>query len=625
MEGATTNSEDYAIRFGGIWLEFHERIVAAESTLNTALAERDAARAERDAIHSHKIELEEKFKRSIASLTRTETDHLEARQIMDQVREEHADLSRRCLAAEAHTEWLEDKLKQLKVNNSIKDEEVQAVMFRVEKLKAALCERESTMEGLQKVIADRDAEIATCRNTIRSRDEEMLVLTRSAHSKDKQIALLVKERNALQEDLQKTQRSLALLRRTESTVKRKMTSDKTTTVDSTPAQAHTPQRAGKTPQTGTALRDGSISTPMVIASPDKSSNATTDTPRSAPATSAIGSVLRRYKASRAQGPGKQSASSASQDDCSSSVLLEDILQSVLEPSSATASASTRVALPQSDPDSTTTTATAAYTTYHAAQQRAHSSGVNSAAELLLDDADLDFISSVLDQSSEQSTPLDSTAPGAGVVTPVCAQSKSRRRILSPAASKIGVSEGGTSVFDATVQKMLFGGSLPLPTSSAQAGNHSTTTSTTLAATPVSSADSTVADATPATAMVTLTPNSDGSAATQADFPPVHMTSKINTSGAGDATTQQLAASLSREKDYKAALYLLQEEVRLLRAQVAQHDAAKRVIRMSHNTPKGAGARKTTASLALTPAGSASRSAVEKPGGCVRKLLFPAHA
>jgi hypothetical protein len=447
----------------------------------------------------------------------------------------------------------------------------------------------------------------------------MLVLTRSAHSKDKQIALLVKERNALQEDLQKTQRSLALLRRTESSVKRKITTEKSSSADSTPAQAHTPQRAG------TTLRDGSISTPMVIASPDKSSNTTTDTPRTAPATSAVGSVLRRYKASRAQGPGKLSASSAAQEDCSSSVLLEDILQSVLEPTSATDSASARVALSHSDPDSTTTAATAADAAYHTAQLRAHSSGVSSAGELLLDDADLDFISSVLDQNSAQSTPLDSTAPGAGVVTPVCAQSKSRRRILSPAASKIGASVGGTSVFDATVQKMLFGGSSPLPTSSTQAGDHSTTSSTALATTPVRGADSTATDATPATAMVTLTPNSDGSAATQADCPPVQMTSQISASVASGSVAHELAASLSREKDYKAALYLLQEEVRLLRAQVSQHDAAKRTIRMNHNTPKGAGVRKKTASLAQTPAGSASHSAVEKPGGCVRKLLFPAHA
>mgnify|MGYP000433328915 FL=1 len=114
MENNKTNSEDYAVKFGGVWLEFHERIVVAEETLKTALIERDTARDELAVVQQQKTSLEEKFKNNLASLTKTETNHLEEKQILDKVKEEHKDLSRRCLAAEAHTEWLENQLKQQK-------------------------------------------------------------------------------------------------------------------------------------------------------------------------------------------------------------------------------------------------------------------------------------------------------------------------------------------------------------------------------------------------------------------------------------------------------------------------------------------------------------------------------
>jgi hypothetical protein len=200
-------------------------------------------------------------------------------------------------------------------------------------------------------------------------------------------------------------------------------------------------------------------------------------------------------------------------------------------------------------------------------------------------------------------------------------------MLSPASTHTVAAAAENGRFDATVQKMLFGDVSPLSANSAPAGIHCTISTATAAprstTTPVRGSSDSDMNSTPATATVSLTPNSEGSAATVENCPVVVRLGNTATAAADvtASTAQELAACLSREKDYKAALYLLQEEVRHLRAQTAQYDAAKRAVRL--HTPKGAAARKK-ASLAQTPA-AANLSATVKPGGCVRKLLFPAHA
>ena len=221
MENNKTNSEDYAVKFGGVWLEFHERIVVAEETLKTALIERDTARDELAVVQQQKTSLEEKFKNNLASLTKTETNHLEEKQILDKVKEEHKDLSRRCLAAEAHTEWLENQLKQQKSISNIKQNEIEDNNSKLNDLKAQLLSSETMIDELKNSIINKDNEIIKLNTIIKTKNNDITILNHSILSKDKQITLLIKEKNTIKEDNEKMKNTLSILRRKETSIKHK--------------------------------------------------------------------------------------------------------------------------------------------------------------------------------------------------------------------------------------------------------------------------------------------------------------------------------------------------------------------------------------------------------------------
>jgi hypothetical protein len=552
-----TNSEEYSIRFGGIWQEFHDRIVTAEGNLKVVESERDTALARCDALNIQVMQLQQKYRDNVASLTLAETGHLEARQIFEQVRTEHRDLSRRCLAAEAHTEWLDEQLRQQKALKGIKEEEIQALNYRVEQMIGEMDELCKSLASSQETVIYKDQEIATLVEAVKTKSDELLVLTRSAHSKDKQIALLVKERNGLKDDLMKTQRSLAIARRNGSSVKQRKAAQQLAELATTP-HANTSATEG----TAKTHRQATDVNPRTSAAMSQSP------PVETPVTSVVGATLRRYKASRDGQPARSAEAVLSPilGDASRSLLLDDILDSVLHPANDTdepSATSTATALVQSEcepPALEFRTPELRRCKWADPADSNACTGVEglsgcmlqpvpASCASLLNDSDLCFIDTVLDGSvnladiSIAITPSQPTQGGDGAA----GKSGPGAPVMTPA--KI--------VSEATTERV-------------------------------------------------HTPE----------------TPQIKYSG----LVQELSACKQRERDYKSALYLLQEEVRQLRVQVAQHDAMKRSIRVA--TPKGVGIKKK--STAAAP--QQEQDSVAKVGavpvknrGCVRKLEFSVHA
>jgi hypothetical protein len=578
-----TNSEEYSIRFGGIWQEFHDRIVTAESNLKVVESERDAALAQRDALNIEVMQLQQKYRNNVASLTLAETDHLEARQIFEQVRAEHHDLSRRCLAAEAHTEWLDEQLRQQKALRAIREEEIQALNYRVEQMIGEMGELCMSLASSQETVIYKGKDIATLVEAAKIKSDELLVLTRSAHSKDKQIALLVKERNGLKDELEKAQRSLAVARRNESSVKQRKAAQQLAELATT-TNAYTSATEG----TANGRRQPTGVNPRASVAMSQSP------PVATLVTSVVGTTLRKYKASRAgqQARSAEAALSPILCDASRSVLLDDILDSVLHPANDTdepSASSSSTAPVQSEcepPASDFRTPELRRCKWAEPADSNAFTGVEglsgcmlqpvpASCASLLNDSDLCFIDTVLDGSvsmadisiaPNQPTQGDDGAAGkSGTAAPV----------MTPA--KI-FSEGTTDrVHTPETQQIMYS---------------------------AHSAD--------LTGRTTGSKKEDATAATEQS---VHM-----------HLAQELSACKQRERDYKSALYLLQEEVRQLRGQVAQHDAMKRSIRVA--TPKGVGIKKkSTAAAAQQEQDSVAKvgAVPVKNRGCVRKLEFSVHA
>ena len=607
-----TDSASYAVQFGGVWLEYHQRIESAERELSNVKFVCDEVTAERDTLLAEKYVLERKFKDSIASLTQTETDHLEAKQIMDKVREEQTDLARRCLASEAHTAWLEDQVKQLKAHRSIKEEEIASLLFRIENLKSTIADGVSAQDSLKETLAQRDHDITTLKNLLKSRDEEIVVQSRSLHSKDRQLAQLVKERNAFKDDLTDTQRSLALARRT-STVNRKTENVKICTV----ASPSTKCVADRMCESDSAVKEENRMNVSSDSTNGDSGHSVYSQHNTAHNPSCVSTVLRRYKSSL-NSRTKGSFSIVSDSASNTSVLLDDILESVLSPDpdhgslfdtnrvgengcdrmntsmeiateSAEEKTESNIVSITGDSASVSTTipvSSAEHIMSTPIVTRKSPLTLSDAAtdlvavdNLHLDDLDLDYIDAILDTPGTVETVVKGRACRAGVAAEV----ESR--------DAVGSTEN-RCVDNSTVQKTLFAAS-PAPkrsstshipsivsnrsrSSIAMSGFHSSSlvggkSSVSVTANPwavpkpigrkVCSSSST-----PTITATTTSTGNDASALTSATTD----------------TTNDVSAFVERERNYKSALYLLQEELRLLRSQVAGFEAAKRSIR---GTPK----------------------------------------
>lgn len=666
-----TDSAEYAIRYGGVWLEFHERVAFAEEQLKIAHEERVAVQKERDDLLLANASLEDKFKSSIESLTHTESNHLEARQIVEQVREEHKDLSRRCLAAEAHTEWLEDQLKQQKALRLLKDEEISSLQFRIENLKSSQTETDSANQTLKDLVATRDNEIVRLKAALKSRDEEVVIMGRSNHTKDKQLAQVVRERNALKDDLEATQRSLALAGRSGTSV-RKLETAMNHNVDIENKKAfdgvhqqnvQMNKRGGRdATRSNESVREPVVNAPTTDKSASRGVNSN--------GTSSAEAVLRKYKQSRMHTRRAASLCGASTVATETwgptgGLMLDDILESVLttetlisadedahmENSTSMDVSSDAMAVQLSNLPS------ASFTTPVAATRKgkpavavavgqpalAHSDipqqlqDGSITASLLLDDCDLNFIDDIL----ESITPGGFSSPPPARAASSCTANTSPKRIPRSLAS----TSLSSANFDATVHKMLFGGDSPRQVKCANPWGGGEPAAP--AVTPMKKCenkDTVESDVTtPLTAVGrSMAPDSTdtaGSSETTDDaFPStpqdVNNMHNVRSCGASNcsasstpcntaqqhqqqAATEDITPYVEREQTYKSALYLLQEEVRMLRAQVAAHDAAKRIIRTPSS--KKSATKNGSTNSAATPTAAITGACCRTKGNGTRKF------
>jgi hypothetical protein len=190
-----------SMKFGGVWADFHENIKAAEEKKRIAEQQLLIVVKERDVLQVEKDNLLYKFRDNVASLTDSETNHLEAKQILECIRQEKQVLVSRCLSLDTQREWLEKQNKDFRSSNiQLNDALVQSEQ-RIRDLESKLSEEQHETKTLGDIVFKRDEVVEGYQKQLKGKQEELDVLHKSLLTKDRQMQALVKERNRLRDEV----------------------------------------------------------------------------------------------------------------------------------------------------------------------------------------------------------------------------------------------------------------------------------------------------------------------------------------------------------------------------------------------------------------------------------------
>lgn len=190
----------YAIKYGGLWKEFHQEI----STLNVKVKDLEVMtkqlQHERDNLLEENKSVLMKYKGNLSSLTEVETSNLEHKQILAIIKSEKEGLMNRLNGCESQIKWLDTQLMEVKSLRNINVSEIDALRLIIASMQAKLSDYECRHREQSRAIDTNDQSTNQLNTSLNAKNEEIVKLTRAISAKDKQIVNLVKERNNLQRD-----------------------------------------------------------------------------------------------------------------------------------------------------------------------------------------------------------------------------------------------------------------------------------------------------------------------------------------------------------------------------------------------------------------------------------------
>ncbi len=201
-------SDKLGMKYGGVWKDFHEKIQLAEANKERAEKLLSEVTKQRDELQIQKDDLLYKFRDSVASLTDYETNHMEAKQILERVRHEKKELVSRCLSLETQRDWLEKQNKEHRLITAELNTALVQCNDRVKELEQRLSDEQKETKTLGGIVYKRDEGIEVYQNQLKIKKEELLVLHKSLSTKDKQFQALLKERNRLRDEVDSSQKLL---------------------------------------------------------------------------------------------------------------------------------------------------------------------------------------------------------------------------------------------------------------------------------------------------------------------------------------------------------------------------------------------------------------------------------
>ncbi len=209
----SAKAEKLGIKFGGIWQEFHENILACEEKRASAESKLAVAERDRDALKTELALMSIKFETIMSSLTNASTSHMETKQIVSHIRREKEEMTSRCLSLESQREWLESQVKQLRAQEIELTEQLSDAHRCVELKETMIGEKHRETISLKSKVSKCEDIIAALKQHSQKHQNDAIIFHKALVAKDRQLEVILKERNRLRAELERLQKDQSQPRR----------------------------------------------------------------------------------------------------------------------------------------------------------------------------------------------------------------------------------------------------------------------------------------------------------------------------------------------------------------------------------------------------------------------------
>lgn len=202
----TQRAKELSVQYGGIWKEMQESHQQTVAKLHQVECDKEDLECERDQLKKENLELKEKFRSTLTSLTETECYHLESQQIIEQIRVEKEGLQQRIVAFEAHQIWLDQQGRR-------SQRDLKAVQQQLSAANDKIAALEAKNNDLVRLLRAGDAARVELTSQVDEGEKQRAILAkegetlqRALASKNQLYQAVIAEKNALKAEL--SQRSI---------------------------------------------------------------------------------------------------------------------------------------------------------------------------------------------------------------------------------------------------------------------------------------------------------------------------------------------------------------------------------------------------------------------------------
>ena len=197
------------ILLNGVWRDYYDIIVSANELERHSSEMMGFLGEDRDSMAAERSILLQKWRQNMSSLTNVETNHLEAQEILEQIRIEKYGLEMRCSSLETQRDWLDRQRHELRGVLTSMSQATDALEMKLKEEENQLRIEKSENNCLLEITYKRESTIESLEKKLSKYEEENDVLQRSLSTKDRQFQTLLKERNRLKDELETAMKDLA--------------------------------------------------------------------------------------------------------------------------------------------------------------------------------------------------------------------------------------------------------------------------------------------------------------------------------------------------------------------------------------------------------------------------------
>lgn len=200
-----------SVEYGGLWKDVYEELLQTRS-MNQRLQEENARlQVACTRLQDENSQVLSRFKGTLCSLTETESFHLEALQVLEQIRLEKEVLLSRVIAYESHQQWLEKQHSALQLEHTVLQTKRDTLEQQLLSTEHDLRIVQHQLHDLETLVKTHETEFTRVQVLLQESVSAQEALQRAYNAKNTRFAALVKEKQQLQDQLAVFQNSQHLL------------------------------------------------------------------------------------------------------------------------------------------------------------------------------------------------------------------------------------------------------------------------------------------------------------------------------------------------------------------------------------------------------------------------------